>query len=409
MSKLIENKLSTCYNKLPRTGDLLVTEGDKMIKSLIFDMDGVLTDTASVSVELVTSYFEKKGLKIKKEDVVNNLGKGMRKMFLDSAGDIGASIDVDDALKYSREVYSALLEKRERMKGVNEMLERAEKCGVRVAVASSAPLWRVEANISSLGLDGSYFDAVITEEDIKRNKPFPDIFTLAMIKLGVDGKEAVVFEDSEAGIIAGKKSGAYTCALTTSLSRDKMKSLSPSFIIEDLAHFPEFNSIEMLEGVVKELMNIKKGAKKYGANWRTPLERTLSPSVVEKKAIEEAKRVMLNAYAPYSGFKVGAAVLSAATGRIYSGCNMENASYGATICAERNAITTAVANEGAIGIELVVVASESLPPAQPCAVCLQVMSEFIRPETPVVLVSTKGETEHYVYSDLLPHPFEFGE
>lgn len=409
MSKHIENKLSTCYNKFPRTGDLLVNKGDKMIKALIFDMDGVLTDTAAVSVELVTSYFEKKGLKIKKEDAVKNLGKGMRKMFLDSADDIGASIDVDDALTYSRQVYSSLLEKRERMNGVNELLESAKKSGVKIAVASSAPLWRVEKNISSLGLDGSYFDAVVTEEDIKRNKPFPDIFTLAMIKLGVEGKESVVFEDSEAGIIAAKRSGAYACALTTSLSRDKVKSLSPSFIIEDLAHFPEFNSIEMLDEAVKGLMNIKKGAKKYGANWITPLERTLSFSVVEKKAIEEAKRVMLNAYAPYSGFRVGAAVLSAATGRIYSGCNMENASYGATICAERNAITTAVANEGAVGIELVVVASESLPPAQPCAVCLQVMSEFIRPETPVVLVSTKGAVERYVYSELLPHPFEFGE
>lgn len=88
---------------------------------------------------------------------------------------------------------------------------------------------------------------------------------------------------------------------------------------------------------------------------------------------------------------------------------MENASYGATICAERNAITTAVAAEGVIGIDMVVVASQSLPPAQPCAVCLQVMSEFIRSETPVILVSTKGKIERYVYSDLLPHPFEFGE
>lgn len=340
---------------------------------------------------------------------MRNLGKGMRNMFLGSAKDAGAVIDADRALEYSKEVYPSLLEKVERMKGSLELLESAKKSGIRIAVGSSAPLWRVKANIESMGLTSDYFDLVLSEEDIVRNKPYPDIYSLAMIKLGLDGREAVVFEDSAAGIKAALGSGAYCCALTTSLSREDVKKLGASFIIDDLSFFPEFHSKEELQEAVNSLLHIKKGAKKYGANWITPLERTLSREVVEKKAMEEAKRVMYNAYAPYSKFRVGAAVLSAASGRIYSGCNMENASFGATICAERNAITTAVANEGVIGIDMVVVASESNPPAQPCAVCLQVMSEFIRPETPIILVSTDGTVERYVYSDLLPHPFEFGE
>ncbi len=380
-----------------------------MIKGFIFDMDGVLTDTAKVSVALVTSYFKSLGITVSDDIAVRNLGKGMRNMFLGSAKDAGAVIDADRALEYSKEVYPSLLEKVERMKGSLELLESAKKSGIRIAVGSSAPLWRVKANIESMGLTSDYFDLVLSEEDIVRNKPYPDIYSLAMIKLGLDGREAVVFEDSAAGIKAALGSGAYCCALTTSLSREDVKKLGASFIIDDLSFFPEFHSKEELQEAVNSLLHIKKGAKKYGANWITPLERTLSREVVEKKAMEEAKRVMYNAYAPYSKFRVGAAVLSAASGRIYSGCNMENASYGATICAERNAITTAVANEGVIGIDMVVVASESNPPAQPCAVCLQVMSEFIRPETPIILVSTDGTVERYVYSDLLPHPFEFGE
>lgn len=380
-----------------------------MIKGFIFDMDGVLTDTAKVSVALVTSYFKSLGITVSDDIAVRNLGKGMRNMFLGSAKDAGAVIDADRALEYSKEVYPSLLEKVERMKGSLELLESAKKSGIRIAVGSSAPLWRVKANIESMGLASDYFDLVLSEEDIVRNKPYPDIYSLAMIKLGLDGREAVVFEDSAAGIKAALGSGAYCCALTTSLSREDVKKLGASFIIDDLSFFPEFHSKEELQEAVNSLLHIKKGAKKYGANWITPLERTLSREVVEKKAMEEAKRVMYNAYAPYSKFRVGAAVLSAASGRIYSGCNMENASYGATICAERNAITTAVANEGVIGIDMVVVASESNPPAQPCAVCLQVMSEFIRPETPIILVSIDGTVERYVYSDLLPHPFEFGE
>ncbi len=380
-----------------------------MIKGFIFDVDGVLTDTARVSVELVTSFFKTKNIIIKDSDVVKNLGKGMTRLFTDTASDLGLSVDPVEALEYSKNIYPELLASREKMKGTLDLLSMAKKSGVKTAVASSAPLWRVKENIASLGLSFDDFDVVLTESDVVRNKPCPDIFSLAMIKLGLEGKEAIVFEDSASGIKAGLASGAYCCALTTSIPREEGKRRGASFVIDDLSHFPEFNSIEELQDVVKNLLNIKKGAKKYGANWITPLERTLSSSVMEKKAVEEAKRVRYNAYAPYSNFKVGAAVVSAATGRIYSGCNVENSSYGATICAERNAITTAVAAEGAIGIDMVVVASDSLPPAQPCAVCLQVMSEFIRPETPVILVSEDGTTERYVFGDLLPHPFDYGE
>lgn len=154
---------------------------------------------------------------------------------------------------------------------------------------------------------------------------------------------------------------------------------------------------------------IKVEKKKYGANIICVKERKESEEEIEKKMIEKAKEAMKNAYAPYSHFRVGASILSAESGEIYSGCNMENASFGATICAERNAITTAITNEGVIGIDKVVVASEVEPPALPCAICLQVMSEFIREETEVVAVSSSGKIVRYKYRDLLPHPFDFSD
>ena len=149
------------------------------------------------------------------------------------------------------------------------------------------------------------------------------------------------------------------------------------------------------------------GTVRYGANLIRPLERRMPDSFIEKRAVEAARKAWEHGYAPYSGFRVGAAVVSAATGRIYPGCNVENSSYGATICAERNAITTAVAAEGVIGIDLIAVYSDDDPPAPPCAVCLQVIAEFARPETRIVLASPRQAPVSYTFSELLPMPFIF--
>ena len=381
-----------------------------MIKAFVFDMDGVLTDTAAVSVELVKSYFSSLGREISPEAVRKNLGRGMKDLFVLSAEDIGKTVDADEAIEYSRKIYPELLKRIKPVDGAAELVRKAAECGIKTAVASSAPGWRVLENIRSMGLSEKDFSAVLSGEDVVRNKPLPDIYLLSAIRLGLERSECLVFEDTPSGVEAAVAAGSKCCALLSSgMTRDEAKRKGADIILDSLSHFPSFGSEDELQTEIGKLLHIGKGAKKYGANWITPLERTLPMEVVEKKALEEARKAMYNAYCPYSKFRVGAAVLSAATGRIYSGCNMENASYGATICAERNAITTAVTNEGAFGIDLVVISSQCLPPAQPCAVCLQVMSEFIRPETPVILVSEDGTSERYHYSDLLPHPFEFGD
>ncbi len=380
-----------------------------MIEAFIFDMDGVLTDTAKVSIELVKKYFSSLGWDISEEIVSCNLGKGMKALFEDSASAIGKTVNTEEALKYSERVYPELMKSVAPVKGAAALVKNARAAGIKTAVASSAPEWRVKANILSMGLEEKDFDLVFSEKDTVRNKPYPDIYLLSCIKLGVDPSAALVFEDSISGIKAALASGCQCAVMTGTLTRDEAKKKGATYVFEGFSSFPFFSSPDELQSELNSIRHIRKGAKKYGANWITPLERTLPMSVVEKMATDEARKAMYNAYCPYSKFRVGAAVLSARSGRIYSGCNMENASFGATICAERNAITTAITSEGVIGIDLIVISSECNPPAQPCAVCLQVMSEFIRPETPVVLVSEDGTTERYRYSDLLPHPFEFGD
>ena len=102
---------------------------------------------------------------------------------------------------------------------------------------------------------------------------------------------------------------------------------------------------------------------------------------------------------------MGAAVR--AGGEVHSGCNVENASYGLTVCAERNAIGAA-ALAGARRIDAVAVASGTSPPTPPCGACLQVMAEFAGAETPVLLAGLRGAVVRTTLGALLPHAFGRG-
>ena len=124
-----------------------------------------------------------------------------------------------------------------------------------------------------------------------------------------------------------------------------------------------------------------------------------------RRLIAAARGVRTRAHAPYSRFQVGAAVLDE-KGRIFVGCNVENASYGLTICAERNAVAGAVA-AGARRIHAVAVITESVPPGTPCGACRQVLAEFGDEATLVLLASPAGAASHRSLGALLPESFKF--
>lgn len=121
--------------------------------------------------------------------------------------------------------------------------------------------------------------------------------------------------------------------------------------------------------------------------------------------LEFARQAALNAYAPYSGFRVGAA-LKLTNGEIISGANVENVSYGLTICAERSALVQAVSRFGPeIRIEAVAVANLNNAPSPPCGACRQVLAEFILPDAPVLFPAADGHRT-MAFSELLPVAFE---
>jgi cytidine deaminase len=122
----------------------------------------------------------------------------------------------------------------------------------------------------------------------------------------------------------------------------------------------------------------------------------------ERALLEVARAVRANAHAPYSGFQVGAA-LRTRDGSIFAGCNVENVTFGLTICAERNAVAAAV-SAGKTDFVALVVVTDAAPPAAPCGLCRQTLIEFVD-DLPVLLVNLDGEGRRARLAQLLPDPF----
>jgi cytidine deaminase len=129
---------------------------------------------------------------------------------------------------------------------------------------------------------------------------------------------------------------------------------------------------------------------------------------VQKLSVEEligqARQARDRAYAPYSDFRVGAA-LECRDGRIFTGCNVENASYGLCNCAERAAIFKAV-SDGATDFRRIAVIADTENPVSPCGACRQVMLEILGEDVQVIMCNLRGATEIRTVSELLPLPFK---
>ena len=121
-----------------------------------------------------------------------------------------------------------------------------------------------------------------------------------------------------------------------------------------------------------------------------------------ERVMDAAREASRNAYAPYSNFYVGAAIVTK-DGTIHTGCNVENASYGLTVCAERNAAAAmALANPHDRGIDLVAIFSPDASPCFPCGACCQVLREFGCKE---VVVEEASGLRRYPFEQILPHSF----
>jgi homotetrameric cytidine deaminase len=129
-------------------------------------------------------------------------------------------------------------------------------------------------------------------------------------------------------------------------------------------------------------------------------------------AYQHAKKARENAYAPYSKFLVGACLKIRDQEEYITGCNIENASFGGTVCAERVALWNWASqkNRDPKTIEfLLLVTDTTNPVASPCGLCLQTLSEFLLPETPLFLANLQGVQKELQFKDLLPYTFRFSK
>ncbi|MFB4164886.1 cytidine deaminase [Alteribacillus sp. JSM 102045] len=125
--------------------------------------------------------------------------------------------------------------------------------------------------------------------------------------------------------------------------------------------------------------------------------------VTEKDLLKEAIEARNQAYVPYSNFPVGAAAVNG-NNKVFSGCNIENASYGLTNCAERTAVFKAV-SEGHLDLKAIAVVADTDGPVSPCGACRQVIIEFLPPDGKVILGNLKGDTKVTTAAELLPGAF----
>lgn len=269
-------------------------------------------------------------------------------------------------------------------------VSNASKAGVKLALYGAENEGDLDFVLGKAGLCAGDFDCIAYAGEVERKKPYGDAYRYCTLKLGLSHEECVVVETSIDGHRAAKDAlcrsigivgGSGKASLTEQLEA------GADIVYESLSQFPAFSSLEGFDGLV--LSETK----------------AFYDKTVIGDLLSSALDVQNNAYAPYSKFKVGAALLTE-NGNVYKGCNVENASFGGTICAERGAAMAALAAEGKTSFKLLAVASSADDPAPPCALCRQFLSEFMSPYAQVYMVSrTSGVIRHYSFGTLMPCSF----
>lgn len=380
------------------------------IKAILFDFDGVLVDSEKVISKISIEVFNELGMNPKEEDLIPFMGGGDR-IFVDGVANLfGKKVDFQSTYdKIYEKYYESEIPV---INGALNFLANAKKAGFKIAVVSSAKKRKVLKNLQALNLGEDYFDLVVTGDNVVRNKPNGDIYQYAALHLKVPFENCLVFEDSFLGIKAAREAKCNVVALATTHPRKELEEAGAMLVFNDFTQIDKFESKEDFISFLNECT--RDDRVQYGAVKCFERDYPFSYQVLLENAVKMAYKARKNAYTPYSHYNVGASVVSASSNNIYQGCNVENASFGATICAERGAIMNLLSKEGPTGIKMVVVVTKDNPPAPPCALCLQVLSEFCNENTEIHLVDEeyaqdkrKGVHQVYKFKDLLPKPFVF--
>jgi len=189
------------------------------IRAVIFDMDGVLTDSEPLINAAALAMFQELGLRAQPEDFHPFVGTGENRYLGGVAEKYHFPIHIPSAKRRTYEIYLALVPSRLRaFPGAVELVRACRSAGLKTALASSADLIKIKANLNHIGLPAADWDAIVTGDDVERKKPAPDIFLAAAGKLGLAPAACTVIEDAVNGVQAAKAAGMRCVAVAQSFT-----------------------------------------------------------------------------------------------------------------------------------------------------------------------------------------------
>lgn len=194
------------------------------IAAVIFDMDGVLTDSEPLINAAAIAMFKERGLTVQPEDFHPFIGTGELRYLGGVAEKYRFPLDLVDAKRRTYEIYLELVPTQLRaFPGAVELVRRCRAAGLRTAVASSADLIKIEANLQKIGLPPATWEAVISAEDAVHKKPAPDLFLAAARRMQVSPAQCVVIEDAVSGIQAARAAGMRCVAVASSYPPEHLR------------------------------------------------------------------------------------------------------------------------------------------------------------------------------------------
>lgn len=212
---------------------------------MIFDMDGVLTDSEPLINAAAVAMFNEMGLAVRPEDFVPFIGTGENRYIGGVAEKYQFPIEILSAKKRTYEIYLELVPKQlQSFPGAQAVVLACRQAGLKTAVASSADLIKIVANLRKIGLPPESWDAIITGDDVEHKKPAPDIFLAAARKLGITPACCAVVEDAVNGIEAAKSAGmrcvavAQTFPAALLVAADLVRATIEEVKLEDLTGQP---------------------------------------------------------------------------------------------------------------------------------------------------------------------------
>lgn len=207
----------------------------KKLRSVLFDMDGVLLDSEAFICRAGVEMFREKGYPVTPGDFTEFTGMGENRYLGGVAEKHGIPFQVERDKARTYEIYAELVRGKLRLlPGAREFVETCRERGLRIALASSADRVKVDINLRETALFPRLFGAIVSGEQIEHKKPAPDIFLKAAQLLDSDPAECLVVEDAISGVAAGKAAGCKVLALTTSFSAKQLT--GADWIAPDLSH-----------------------------------------------------------------------------------------------------------------------------------------------------------------------------